>query len=501
MTDVCDVSHKYVLSEDVVSVATADLDVAVRTQINCGDEEVLISSFSGTPSYVFDLQARVLIESFAVPTSVDDAIQAYARASGAEPETACEEAMPLIEQLRSSSLLVPAGLDASRPSAFPQLESLTDMRTVFLHRTLTRLADGSTLYREGLETAPTCSVNFGAAGIAYFLYRQFLVLDDRRLLDDAECWLNRAYRDASSSSAFRSQELEISGTPISLYHGALGLDCVAVLIAAAKGDTAAVRCGVERFVESSAACSPESNEVARGRAGALIGCAIVLEKSGSASELVVERGNQLFDAITRAIRENPVLSLHATTPCLGAAHGWAGILYSLLRWCGSSGRPVPGEVTDAVLQLAGFAQADGQGARWPMRFTSPDTFAGWCHGSAGYIPLWILADRLIGHSLLDLAVRAGWHIWNTRTMNASLCCGLAGHAYALASLFRATHAPEWLARAEATSRLAASCALLPALPGQTYRRDGLAKGSVGVALLCGEMLRPDLASFPLYELP
>jgi hypothetical protein len=57
-------------------------------------------------------------------------------------------------------------------------------------------------------------------------------------------------------------------------------------------------------------------------------------------------------------------------------------------------------------------------ARSPTIGRSPAT--GWCHGSAGYVHLWTLADSVVGHGRqLDLAERAARHAWLGRSRTGS----------------------------------------------------------------------------------
>ena len=74
--------------------------------------------------------------------------------------------------------------------------------------------------------------------------------------------------------------------------------------------------------------------------------------------------------------------------------------------------------------------------------------SGWCNGACGYVFLWTLAHRLLGDPrYLELAQGAAWRSWDAPEQNVTLCCGLAGRAYALLNLYRHTNETVWLDRA------------------------------------------------------
>src|SRR5947209_18367523 len=116
--------------------------------------------------------------------------------------------------------------------------------------------------------------------------------------------------------------------------------------------------------------------------------------------------------------------------------------------------------------------------------------AGWCNDSAGMAHLWTLADRLLdSRRARQLATAAAWHAWEASERLESLCCGLAGRAYALLDLYRHGAGAEWLERARTLAERAAAAAGTAAVPAVSGRRGGAAfehslyRGRLGVALL------------------
>jgi hypothetical protein len=123
------------------------------------------------------------------------------------------------------------------------------------------------------------------------------------------------------------------------------------------------------------------------------------------------------------------------------------------------------------------------------------TMSGWCNGSAGYVFLWTLAARMAGSSrYTNLAVGAAWDAWDAPDPSLSLCCGLAGRAYALLNLYRATGDSVWLERARTLAGRGAVHGTAPA-----DKAHCLWKGELGLAVLAADLEQPDSARMPFFE--
>jgi serine/threonine-protein kinase len=176
---------------------------------------------------------------------------------------------------------------------------------------------------------------------------------------------------------------------------------------------------------------------------------------------------------------------------LGAAHGWAGIAHALLRWCQATGTPPPPALTTLLDALPETRLAAGV---WPRRHGSAEVWPGWCHGSAGWAQLWVLAAGVLADDrLLAVAERPAVHAILGRGAGAGLCCGLAGQAYAALALYRATGEPTWLVHGRRLAEEAAGATIGPDFP-----EHSLWGGDVGVALVGLEVEEPSLAAMPLY---
>jgi len=368
---------------------------------------------------------------------------------------------------------------------------------------LRRLEVPGDLYAGGLP-APSASTMNGAAGIAYALLRIAEIRDDERLLATADLWATRAVTEARSPRGFEDRERgmtpETLGTN-SFYHHAAGVHCVEALIARRRADDTAQERAVAAFAATVARPCTHL-DVAFGQAGLLLGCSLALEALPAMLDPAALRaaGDKLRDHLWSELERQPALAASTELRTLGAAHGWAGYLFALLRWSDVSATDAPAGIADRLDQLAALATPAGRGLRWTHEAgtLSPGggLAASWCNGAAGYVALWTLAHtRLREDRWARLAEQAAWTTAECAVLAAcDLCCGLAGRAYALLTLHRHSGDEAWLVRARRLADLAATSVRDDAL-----RRDSLYKGELGVALLAAELEAPESARMPLFE--
>jgi serine/threonine-protein kinase len=348
--------------------------------------------------------------------------------------------------------------------------------------------------------APTCSVNYGAAGIAFALYRIWKATGNASSLRSAEAWLARAESDQQSASAFASDEITPStvGT-VTPYHSASGLAAVRAFVDRATGNPDGQHAAIDRFCASVRQPCADL-DLTLGRSSVLLFAALLLasaDPNRSATRRLREHGDALCHEIwaelpSQKIRFN------------GIAHGWAGIAYAALSWTRARGLPPPSGVAGVLERLVAAAQPYGRGRCWPYD-SSPEQigayWSSWCHGHAGYVFLWNLAHMIYGEAAFaELAEGAARLTVDRRTQPAnitSLCCGSAGAVYAVLNHHRATGEEIWRSRAQ---RLAEDSAREPVLASDATSPLSLYKGHAGLALLAAELERPELAAMPLFEL-
>jgi len=364
------------------------------------------------------------------------------------------------------------------------------------------------LFRDGLPHGPLSSVNFGAAGIAYALYRLACARDEPRLLAMADAWLDKAAADAQRDDAFVNREMDLTPETVgrvSPYHTATGIHLVRALIDSASGNRPGCHAAVAAYAEAvDQPCS--ERDLALGRCGTLQAAALLVESIPDLGprlrEVLVATSSARLRQLWSEVEDFDDVQEGRDWANMGVAHGWAGLLYVSLRWHTATGAPLPSGVAARLDQVFRCARPTGRGLGWPWRHgpanQTPDaSMPGWCNGSAGILPLACLAYRVLGDvRCLEHAEGAAWHCWEAGDGPADLCCGYAGRAYALLDLHHTTGDPRWLARAGALADRAVRVA--PNLRTPQHPRHSLYKGELGLVVLLCELNRPGAASMPLF---
>ncbi|HET9227555.1 MAG TPA: lanthionine synthetase LanC family protein, partial [Thermoanaerobaculia bacterium] len=324
-----------------------------------------------------------------------------------------------------------------------------------------------------------------------------LAKEDAELLSRADLWAARAVAGGNPDEGFynpaRQLDKETLGT-VSPYHSPSGPRAVQALVAHALGDLGVQRRAVTGFLEAVSQPCPNP-DLTLGRSGVLLAASMLLDvvKDEELRQRLRTLGDGLLrDLWTEIDEQPPVLQAEGAWANLGMAHGWAGYLYATLRW-----RAKPERLEERLSQLAGCARSVGRGLRWPWRDSGgglPAHMPGWCNGSAGFVHLWTLAARELNDpSWMTWAEGAAWNAWEAQDRNASLCCGLAGRAYALIDFWKSGGGEVWLERA----RLLAEAAAVEVVR-YSEAADSLYKGEPGVAALIADLAKPEAAAQPFF---
>jgi serine/threonine protein kinase len=487
------------------------------------------------------------LDAFAAALAAIEAIEAIERRAAAPPPAPVQAAPAQPPTLSIESRPAGPSLAAALRRPGPAAGLLAEM--------LERVRPGGSLWQAGLPEPPFASLQYGAAGIALALYRIALARDDAELLSQADLWAARAAAatrrsvraaapDAPGAGdggdggdpAFYNPGLDITPATVgaaSLFHTAPGVRCTEALIAVALDDRSGALRATAEFVAAASQPCPNP-DLTLGRSGLLLGCALLAGAVGTggtdtttaavpAADLaaLLVLGDELLAGLWREIDRLPPIAECVGRLNLGMAHGWAGYLYATLRWCLAARRPLPAGCAARLGELADTAESWGRGARWRWhgqpaaedhRPRSGDArwMAGWCNGSAGMVHLWTLASRAPATLSADprwphLATAAAWHAWETGDEIESLCCGLAGRAYALVALCQLGAGPEWLARARHLADRAAAAATSAAsasVGGAAAAEEAsslysLYRGALGIAVLAADLERPEAAAMPL----
>lgn len=365
-------------------------------------------------------------------------------------------------------------------------------------------------FSKGLTVGPTASVMAGAAGIAYALYRIAMRRGDPELLPLAELWVQRAAADSHKHEAFFNDDLDINASvigPVSPYHTQAGIHLVAALIANASGDEGACESSLTEFVTASQA-ETDNLDILAGKLSTVMGCMIAID---SLPWALVEKVTGLHELGNRRLGETwKILEGHdAICDCreiqyLGMAHGWAGFCYAALRWHELTDFACSSTLEDRLHQVGECGMEFGRGRRWPWVLgdnslaIGSNFMPGWCNGSAGYVHLWTKAANLLHDGRYEKwAEMAAWSTWEEGAGSPTICCGLAGRAYALLEFANQRGDSEWLKRA---ARLARSAIERYDRNGDQndIRHESLFRGALGIAVLQSDLADPTHACMPFF---
>jgi serine/threonine-protein kinase len=383
----------------------------------------------------------------------------------------------------------------------------TDGAEAFLHDLLAHVGIDGELFRDGPAEGPLCSVNFGAAGIAYALNRMACRRDDPRLLAVADAWIIQAQGGAGRERAFYVPAMELTEETvgrISPYHARPGVHLVQAMIAGTRGEPGLRDAAAQAYLAATEAPCLE-RDLTLGRCGSVLGCALLLETlpaTGNAAwQAVRQAGETRLQALWAETDSFDAIAQGRHWANVGVAHGWAGLLYVTLRWQAMTGMVLPDAFHDRLAQLLDCARPTGRGVAWPWRQRAEDghgaSMPGWCNGSAGMVHLCCAAHAALGDTrLLEMAEAAAWHAWESGDGPVDLCCGHAGRAFALLEVRRHTQDPAWLARARVLAGRAIRTA--PDMRGTEHPRHSLYKGELGLALLLTDLEQPDSAAMPMF---
>jgi len=332
------------------------------------------------------------------------------------------------------------------------------------------------------------------------------VREDHELLALADLWSVRTGVRAQQEGAFSSVDLDINPETVgrsSPYHTISGVHWVRACVAHAMNDVVGFNQACDDLVRASHDLTTNP-DLTLGRAGTLVAFSSVIDLGRSVPlvdlSFVQAAGDRLAASLTAHLESLAPIAEEPTLRFLGIAHGWSGIVYALLRWREATGFRTGTGLLARLDQLASAGEPTADGLRWPRlrrdgRSRSGDFVPSWCNGTAGFVHLWLIAERVLGdEGYRELAYGAARDALGPMESGVDLCCGLSGRAYALLALHRASEDEFWLGEA----RKLAFRALRPRILDAPFALS-LYKGAVGPAVLSEELRKPMTASMPLFE--
>jgi lantibiotic modifying enzyme len=338
------------------------------------------------------------------------------------------------------------------------------------------------------QSRPWASLAFGAAGVAYALWRSAYA-DGGDRLERVELILREAAK-APNDDYWSPALGPAKNRHYSLYYGDIGIAYVRTLVAHARRDDATYEQQLSKFLarcETSTCCL---DEVIYGTAGLLNGARILYAQTKDPR--LCDIAERLSDGLLARASSGSGgwLDEHRS----GFAHGASGVLHALLSWSLCLGRPAPSLLLQGLARFSAVADAGEDRAALvePLR-------SSWCNGASGEVLLWARAYELTRQQRHLALARSNAHIaYATRhSPNPGLCCGGAGRAYALLAMERVDPGKNWLARA-------VDCSLLAVCLGRDEIQrwsSGLYSGFSGLACLFQDLTRAPQSrrGFPLIE--
>ena len=428
--------------------------------------------------------------------------EVLARALSKNPDDRFESTADFAHNFRAASLTGPARVEARADAGVRPHRQLPAVEALLRRIELLTLTPA-----DPPLAAPTASVAFGAAGIAYGLHRLASLRDDPSLLALADSWSWRAMAERRRARAFYDGDELTRGVfgRSAMYYGTSGLDVVQALVSNAMGDLITMNDAIRRLGALPRGAGATLDCIL-GVPGALLGVSLALEASASHASArlspLLSAGERCAAMIANELAAHPPIRDDDEFVNVGIAHGWAGALFALLRWHQASGWSLPAAMRARLRELGEMGESTDRGLRWPWRDHRADGgithgyMPGWCNGSAGFVFLWLVAHEVFHDAQsIELAEAAAWDAWEDPEEAAyDLCCGRAGRAYALLALYRATGEDAWRRRARSLADDA-----LDLIGGLHDPSPALYKGALGAVLVHAELDQPHLARMPLFE--
>lgn len=188
---------------------------------------------------------------------------------------------------------------------------------------------------------------------------------------------------------------------------------------------------------------------------------------------------------------------------IGAAHGYVGILYTLLQ----AKQLVPACLTekdmntikicmDKLLETQVFQSGNIRSSIG----SHTDKLVHWCHGAPGAIHLYALGYKIYDQECyLVAAQRFADVIWERGLLHKGygLCHGVSGNGYGLLCMYQATHKEEYLWKALKFAKWCFDYGNGCRAPDRPY---SLFEGVSGTLYFLQDIVYPDTATFPGFQL-
>lgn len=358
----------------------------------------------------------------------------------------------------------------------------------------------------------------GIAGIGYMFYHMSLspafVEEKSNLLGKGLEYIEPALEYAQRHKTDKSQKS-------AFLLGNAGIYAVAAALYCAVGDKGNADHCFKAYIDSAANCKPLNflhcggDELFVGRAGYLCGV-LWLEKVFGTGMFPAKDVNEICRCIVESGRNYaqrykspcPLMFSYYDVEYLGAAHGLCAILQMLLSFPAYL-HSDPRAEQDVKASVDYLLSLQSRSGNFPCATDElgnrarpeTDELVHWCHGAPGVV--YLMAKAYLywkEDKYLRSCLKCGHLVWIKGLLKKGpgICHGVAGSGYVFLLLYRLTGDQKYLHRAHAFADFIFSPefsqdARTPDSPYSLY--EGLA----GTVCYLIDMLKPDQAAFPFFE--
>ncbi|XP_027339773.1 lanC-like protein GCR2 [Abrus precatorius] len=333
----------------------------------------------------------------------------------------------------------------------------------------------------------------GALGTAYLVFKAYQVTKDGN-----DLFLCSEIVKACDSASEKSGR-------VTFLCGRAGVCALGAVIAKHAGDERLLDYYLRQFEEI---VIPRDSpyELLYGRAGYLWACSFLNKHIGNDTVPSTHMRSVVDEVITagRQLAHKgrcPLMYEWHGKKYWGAAHGLAGIMHVLMDM-----ELKPHEVEDVKGTLRYMIKNRFPSGNYLSSEGSvSDRLVHWCHGAPGVALTLVKAAEVFGDTeFLQAAEDAGEVVWNRGLLKrVGMSHGISGNTYVFLSLYRLTGKMEYLYKAKAFACFLLDRAQKLISEGKMHGGDrpySLFEGLGGMACTCLDMIHPQMAKFPGYEL-
>ncbi|XP_053268969.1 lanC-like protein 2 [Pleuronectes platessa] len=376
------------------------------------------------------------------------------------------------------------------------------VNTAFQNKVQNKIKDLLQQMEEGLKTADPhdFSTYTGWTGIALLYLQLHRVSQEASHLQRALDYVKRAMRILNSRK-------------VTFLCGDAGPLAVGAVVHHKLNNTADSKDCLSRLLQlQRSVLSPDSempDELLYGRAGYLyallyinkeIGANTVDESTITKVVTAIVESGKTMSADQKKTERCPLLYEWHKKQYIGAAHGLAGIYYTLMQ----PEAKVPADILSELVRpsIDYVRHKKFRSGNFPSSLSNEsDRLVHWCHGAPGVVHMLIMAHKIFKEEkYLKEAAECAEVIWHRGLLRKGygICHGTAGNGYTFLTLYKITKDKKYLYRA---CRFAEWCLDYGThgcrIPDRPY---SLFEGMAGAIHYLSEIASPETSCFPAFEL-